>query len=104
MPVKVDKPSKSTTSSLTESSPRTPSKRSGNATTPNASSTNVHLGATAAQLRSLESSVASTPVVDASKVAEIKSAISNGRFEVNSGIVADKLIETAQELLRSGAQ
>lgn len=61
--------------------------------------TSVHLGTTTAQLRSLEGSIAGTPVVDMHKVAEIKQAISDGRFQVNSGVVADKLISTVQELI-----
>jgi negative regulator of flagellin synthesis FlgM len=61
--------------------------------------TSVHLGTTTAQLRSMESSIASTPVVDIHKVAEIKQAISDGRFQVNSGVVADKLISTVRELI-----
>ena len=35
---------------------------------------------------------------DASKVAQIKDAIREGRFEVNSGVVADKLIENVNQL------
>jgi len=63
------------------------------------SGTSVHLGTTTAQLRSMESSIASTPVVDIHKVAEIKQAISDGRFQVNSEVVADRLISTVQELI-----
>jgi negative regulator of flagellin synthesis FlgM len=47
----------------------------------------------------MESSMVNAPVVDASKVASIKQAISEGRFKVNSGVVADRLIETVRELL-----
>lgn len=64
-----------------------------------ASSTSVSLGSTATQLNSMESSIVNTPVVDASKVAEIKQAISEGRFKVNSGVVADRLIETVRNLI-----
>jgi len=64
-----------------------------------ADETSVHLGSTSAQLRSIESGVANTPVVDAKKVAEIKQAISEGRFQVNSDVVADHLINTAQDLI-----
>lgn len=63
------------------------------------SGTSVHLGTTTAQLRSIEGSIASTPVVDVHKVAEIKKAITEGRFQVNSGVVADRLISTVQELI-----
>jgi negative regulator of flagellin synthesis FlgM len=38
---------------------------------------------------------------NADKVAEIKAAIAEGRFEVNANAVADGLISTVQDLLRS---
>ena len=63
------------------------------------SGTSVHLGSTTAQLRSIEGSIASTPLVDIHKVAEIKQAISEGLFKVNSGVVADRLIDSVQELI-----
>lgn len=62
-------------------------------------STSVSLGSTATQLHSMESSMANTPVADAAKVAEIKQAISDGRFRVNSEVVADRLLETVRELI-----
>lgn len=40
-------------------------------------------------------------IVDATKVAEIKRAIIEGRFQVNSGVVADRLLETVNELIQS---
>ncbi|MDD2700509.1 MAG: flagellar biosynthesis anti-sigma factor FlgM [Sideroxydans sp.] len=64
-----------------------------------AEGTSVHLGTSTAQLRSLEGSLASAPVVDAKKVAEIKQAISEGRFQVNAGAVADGLIRTVSDLI-----
>lgn len=66
-----------------------------------ASGTSVNLGTTAAQLRSMESSAASTPLVNSAKVAEIKQAISEGRFQVNPGVVADSLIKSVTELISS---
>lgn len=65
-------------------------------------STSVSLGTTAAQLSSLESTIQNAPVVDAKKVAEIKQAISEGRFQVNSGVVADQLIKTVRDLIANG--
>lgn len=63
--------------------------------------TSVHLGTKSAQLHDMETSMANTPLVNAAKVAEIKQAISEGRFQVNSGVVADRLIETVKNLIRS---
>lgn len=40
----------------------------------------------------------SGPAFDASKVASITQAIREGRFEVDSGVVADKLIANVNEL------
>lgn len=57
--------------------------------------TQVELSAAAASLRSEPAS----EVFDAEKVARISTAISEGRFEVNPGVIADKLIANARELL-----
>lgn len=65
------------------------------------SGTSVHLGTTAEQLRSMENSMANTPLVNSAKVAEIKQAISEGRFQVNSGVVADSLIKSVTDLINS---
>jgi len=61
-------------------------------------STSVSLGSTASQLRSMEEG-SSAPSINAAKVAEIKQAISEGRFKVNSEVVADRLIATVRELI-----
>ena len=45
------------------------------------------------------SSLSSTPIVDRQKVDEIKSALAEGRYEVNSSVIANKLIEI-DELLK----
>ena len=67
------------------------------------SDTSVSLGSAATQLRSMESSIANTPVVNAAKVAEIKQAISEGRFKVNSEAVAGRLLDTVRDLIGSRA-
>ena len=69
--------------------------------TPSAGVTSVHLGANAEQLRSMESGMANTPLVNAAKVAEIRQAISEGRFQVNSSVVADGLIRSVTDLINS---
>ena len=103
--MKIDKPGKPLpVGSAGESRGRVPAK--GQSTPPPsaqpASSTSVSLGSTAAQLSGLESSMLNTTVVDAGKVAEIKQAISDGHFKVNSGVVADQLIKTVRDLIARG--
>ena len=61
----------------------------------------VQLSSLSSQLQSIESSMADTPVVDSARVAEIRQAIAEGRFKVNPEVVADHLLQTARELLRS---
>lgn len=45
-----------------------------------------------------------TPSFDAARVSEIKQAISEGRFTVNAGAIADRLISSARELVNSQRQ
>jgi negative regulator of flagellin synthesis FlgM len=61
----------------------------------------VELSPLSSQLQAIESSMADTPVVDSARVAEIRQAIAEGRFKVNPEQVADHLLQTARELLRS---
>lgn len=58
----------------------------------------VSLTETSAQLRSIESSLASLPVVDTQRVEAIKLAIADGSYEVDSASIADKLIDFEQIL------
>lgn len=100
--MKVDKPSKPLPiSSVGEVT--APASSRGKASSTSAkqstSSTSVSIGSTATQLNSIESSMTSSPVVDASKVAEIKQALSEGRFKVNSEVVAERLIKTVRDLI-----
>lgn len=41
------------------------------------------------------------PPVDSARVAEIKQAIADGRFTINTGAIADRLIDTARDLINS---
>lgn len=105
--MKIDKTSKPLPSAkIGETAARgTTSKPNGSKSPPAGhDSTSVHLGSSSAQLRNLESAIASAPIVDAKKVAEIKQAITEGRFQVNSGVVADKLITTVKELISAGSR
>lgn len=44
------------------------------------------------------------PVFDSGRVSEIKQAIADGRFTINAGAIADRLIASAKELLDSQRQ
>lgn len=103
MPVKIDNSSNSlplspagkgkVRASVSGSGNNTPAAATGDSS--------ANLGASTAQFRSLGSSVDNTSPVNASKVAEIKQAISEGRFQVNSGAVADSLIQSVTDLISS---
>lgn len=99
--MKIDKPSKPIPpTSVGETTSRLNSGKSSPSSPSAPASTSVSLGSTAAQLNSMENSMASSPIVDAKKVAEIKLAISQGKFQVNSGVVADKLLESVRTLIK----
>ncbi len=60
----------------------------------------VQLSGLAAQLRATDDS----QPFDAARVAEIKQAIAEGKFSVNSGAIADRLIASARELVDARRQ
>ncbi|MFZ6644204.1 flagellar biosynthesis anti-sigma factor FlgM [Undibacterium sp. TJN25] len=68
------------------------------ATTP---SHNVQISNLSTQLQGLQGAQASSGVFETKKVEEIKQAISEGRFQVNSEKVADGLLDTVKDLLNS---
>lgn len=85
-------------SSVNESAVRAnTSKATDTPATPNG--VNVTLGSATSQMRSMESSMSSTPLVDSKKVAEIKQAISEGRFQINSEAIADGLINNVEDMI-----
>lgn len=103
--MKIDKPSKPLPTQPSAEAAGRPATK-GKASPPAAEQsggTSVSLGSTAAQLHSMEGSMANAPVADAAKVAEIKQAISDGRFKVNSEIVAERLLETVRDLISNRA-
>ena len=104
--MKIDKPGKPITATpIGETVKRaaTRGKSAAPSSAPQSGNTSVSLGTTATQLHSMESSMANTPIVNAEKVAEIKQAISEGRFKVNTEVVADRLLETVRELIAGKA-
>ncbi|MBY0475734.1 MAG: flagellar biosynthesis anti-sigma factor FlgM [Nitrosomonas sp.] len=69
---------------------------------PNTSQENsVHLSPNAAKLQTIDSSSTSGSIVNTARVQEIKQAISEGNFQINPEAVADRLLETAKELIQS---
>ncbi|MFZ6693531.1 flagellar biosynthesis anti-sigma factor FlgM [Undibacterium sp. SXout20W] len=64
-------------------------------------STTVQLSPLSTQLQALQSTQASSSVFATKKVEEIKLAISEGRFQVNSEKVADGLLESVKDLINS---
>jgi negative regulator of flagellin synthesis FlgM len=63
-----------------------------------AGSSPVQITDQARQLASLEQAVQSLPVVNEARVAEIRLALEEGRYQVNPERIADKLLRTEQEL------
>jgi negative regulator of flagellin synthesis FlgM len=57
----------------------------------------VQLSGASSELRSS----GETSTFDSAKVSEIKQAISDGRFKINAGAIADRLVSSAREILDS---
>ena len=64
----------------------------------------VQISSLSSQMKDIEASLASTEVVNSERVAEVKRAIAEGRFEVNAEKVADRLIEATREQLQAQKQ
>jgi negative regulator of flagellin synthesis FlgM len=66
---------------------------------PGSSADSVNITDLSARLNQLEGVLAGVPVVDSAQVQAIKDAISQGRFQVDSEVVADRLLSSVRELL-----
>jgi negative regulator of flagellin synthesis FlgM len=55
----------------------------------------------ARQLAALERAVQDTPVVNDTRVAAVRTALEEGRYEVSPERIADKLLRMEQELLKT---
>ena len=71
------------------------SAESGKAATP------VRITDQARQLAALERAVHDTPVVNDARVAAVRTALEEGRYEVSPERIADKLLRMEQELLKT---
>jgi negative regulator of flagellin synthesis FlgM len=96
--MKIDNSLKSPGTPAAESRPSKSSKTDSSATASGTSGTgvSVELSGLSAQIHT---QLSSGEVIDSAKVAEIKQAIAEGRFRVNPDVVADRLLETVQELI-----
>jgi len=61
-------------------------------------SDSVTLTDTAATLKEIETALASVPVADPQRVGNVRAALAEGRYEVNPGRVADKMIELESQI------
>lgn len=59
----------------------------------------VEITSLSAQLAQLEKMLNDVGVVDAARVDAVKQAIAEGRFQIDSEVVADKLLTTVRDLL-----
>jgi len=75
----------------------------GNATQPSPSG-QVQISDTAAKLASVEQSLRDSPAVDSARVAQLRSAIEQGTYTVNSEHVATQLMQMERALARLGDQ
>lgn len=59
----------------------------------------VEITSLSSQLAQLEKMLGDVGVMDSARVDAIKQAITEGRFQIDSDVVADKLLSTVRELL-----
>ncbi len=99
--MKIDNSFKTFTTASTPADPaKTPNKAaSGSAPAPAADSAQFSLQS--AYFQVIEQGFADTPIVNSARVAELKQAISDGHFTVNADKVADRLLSTVQDLIRT---
>lgn len=77
----------------------TTSARIGGNAQPAAPATEVALSPLSSRLQQIESTLASTPTMNADRVAEIRQAIADGTFKIDTGKIADGLIESVRQML-----
>lgn len=85
-------------SSQTAPAANRPAARASQDSTAAPADTEVRLSSASATL-----AAGSSAPVDQARVHEIRQAISEGRFQINAGAIADRLIETARDLVQRQA-
>lgn len=78
---------------------RTSAAKPGASARPAKQESQVALSPQSSQLRQIESTLANTPAVNADRVAEIRQAIAQGSFKIDTGKIADGLIESVRQML-----
>ncbi|MEK6350894.1 MAG: flagellar biosynthesis anti-sigma factor FlgM [Burkholderia sp.] len=89
-------------SSRTQASAAAPAAPAASDTTASSGDANVNLSSLSTNLQSLAASGSSD--IDTAKVQSIRDAISNGTLSIDTGKIADGILQTASELLRSPSQ
>lgn len=84
--------------------PRPRPVHSGGPSASGAAGDKVELSSLSAAMQQAETAMAEVPMVDQSKVDEIKQAMSEGRFKVDAEKVADGLIESVRQMLDAQAR
>jgi negative regulator of flagellin synthesis FlgM len=64
----------------------------------------VQLSSLSSHLQEIDAGHDTEKAVDSKRVAEIKRAIADGSFKVDSGAVADRMLESTREVLRAHKQ
>ena len=97
--MKIDNSVKATGSLPSNDGRARSAKESSKAESSNVGSERVELSSLSSRMLQMEEAISNTPVVDSAKVDEIKQAMSEGRFKVNTEKVADGLIESVRQML-----
>jgi negative regulator of flagellin synthesis FlgM len=96
--MKITRTSEPTRAERTQPNSSGPSRSKGAAAQPATGSTgSVQLSDLSTRLSQLETQFSQSSF-DVKKVSEIQSAIAEGRYQVNAGVVADKLLASAAQL------
>ncbi len=68
-------------------------------TQPAPAGSDVALSPLSSRLQQIESSLASAPTMNVDRVAEVRQAIAEGNFKIDTGKIADGLIESVRQML-----
>lgn len=97
--MKIDKTTSSITGRLVRDDPAPAVRKTAGDGQATPSRDPVQLSTLSAQLLSIQRGIDDTPVIDTARIAELKEAISSGHFRVDADKVADRLLQTVQDLI-----